>query len=388
MLAKVATLLAISLTVANAQSQQDDAANSAQQQEQQRIEQERRRQQQQQQQQQQREQQQQQRMDPTLLVSGHVLLSSGGAPAEPIRIVQICGTRRTIEGYTDSKGRFGFAAGRNEHYSNTDVTVARPGGPGAFGQSPAAGLSGCSIEADAPGYRSNSLSLWQTSGGDIGTIILTPLERGQGAAISVTSLAAPKKASDAFFKAMKEIDKGPSANLERAGRHLEKAVDEYPGYAAAWARLGQVRADSGDLDGAIAALETSAQLDERYLLPYDALVRVYMSKGDLQHARDLTQFVLSIHPGITSMRWYQAVCDYGMGRDDEALELLTAIQQDPRAAAQFPRTHQILGLIYARRGRLDEAAEAYQRYLETAPSAEVAESIRKQIDEWQGNGGL
>jgi tetratricopeptide (TPR) repeat protein len=182
---------------------------------------------------------------------------------------------------------------------------------------------------------------------------------------------------------MKELYKGPSANLAKARQFLERAVAEYPKYAAAWTKLGQVKADLGDPDGAVAALEKSVELDERYLAPYDALVWLYMAKRDWGHASELTKFVLDIHPADAKMRWYQDGCAYDSGRDDEAIELFREIQRDAEAANQFPQTHLFLGLIYARRGQLAKAAADYKLYLEFAPEAPDAAAVRTQLNEWE-----
>lgn len=382
MLYKGAILLAFSLAVAQAQTPDGGNNNGGQQQEQQQ-------QQQEQQQQNQRQQQQQQsQIQPTIHLSGNVMLASGGAPAEPIRIIRVCGMQKVIEDYTNSDGHFSLLAGRNEQLSVTDASVGGQPTRGPFNRGGGDDWNNCSLEADAPGYRSTSISLWLMTGGNVGTIILTPLEETQGSVISFTSLAAPKKARASFFKAMNELGKGSAANRTKVMGRLQKALDEYPEYAAAWARLGQVRAETGDVDGAIAALEKSVKLDERYLLPYDALVRLYMSKGNWDHATELTRFVLGIHPADAAMRWYQAVCDYQTGHDDEAMTLLGEIQRDPETAKQFPKSHQIMGLIYARRGQISEAAAAYRLYLLLDPNAQAAGGIRKQLSEWGELGGL
>lgn len=216
----------------------------------------------------------------------------------------------------------------------------------------------------------------------------TPLSGPQDSAVSVTSLAAPKKARAAFDKAMNEIDKGDFADLHKARQHLERAVAAYPEYAAAWTKLGQVKADTGDPDGAIVALEKSVELDERFLLPYDALVWLYMAKGDWDHATELTKSALDINPAFTKMRWYLAGCVYEAGRYDEALVLFREIQGDAEAAKQFPQAHLFTGFIYARRGQLAKAAADYKLYLEFVPDAQDAAAIKKQLNEWQRLGAF
>ena len=223
----------------------------------------------------------------------------------------------------------------------------------------------------------------------------TPDPLGDYGSVSATSLAAPKEAQTALRKALRELDKGHSAkpaksaqHLEKARQYLEKAVAEYPEYATAWTKLGQVKADTGDPDGAIAALEKSVKLDEHYLPPYDALVWLYMDKRDWDHATELAKFVLDINPAVAKMRWYQAGCAYESGRDDEAIALFREIQSDAEAAKQFPQTHLFLGLIYARRGELAKAAADYRLYLQFVPDAQDAEAVKKQLNEWEQLGAL
>ncbi|MDA1236745.1 MAG: tetratricopeptide repeat protein [Acidobacteria bacterium] len=349
------------------------------------------------QQQRQQQQQQQQQMQRPIFLSGNVVLASGEAPIEPIMINRVCGMQKTPEGYTDSKGRFSFQVGQNQQFAVMDASIAGGqsaatglGGTGVFGSLGGSNmgidLSGCQLEADASGYRSDPIFLTRRRPMDraeVGTIILTPLGGMQAAVVSATSLAAPKKAKASFAKAIKELGKGPSANLEKAIGELEKAVGEYPAYAMAWTTLGQAKAQGGDNDGAIVALEKAVDADPRYIRPYEPLVRLYIGKGDWEHAAELSKFVLSVNPADTKMRWYQAVSNFETGRDDDAISLLGEIQNDAEAAKQFPQSHHIMGLIYAKRGQFGEAAAAYNRYLELVPAAQAAEAIKKQLNEWE-----
>jgi Flp pilus assembly protein TadD len=357
------------------------------------------------QQQQRQQQQQQQQMERPIFLSGTVILASGEAPIEPIMINRVCGMQKTPEGYTDSKGRFSFQVGRNQQFAVMDASIG--GGQGAAsdfggnggGFSSLAGngsgmgidLSGCELEADAPGYRSDPIFLTRRRPMDraeVGTIILTPLGGMQGAVVSATSLAAPKKAKASFAKGIKELRKGPSANLGKAIAELEKAVAEYPEYAMAWTMLGQAKAQGGDSDGAIVSLEKAVDADPRYIRPYEPLVRLYIGKGDWEHSAELAKFVLSVNPADTKMRWYQAVSNFETGRHDDAISLLGEIQNDTEGARQFPQSHHVLGMIYAKRGQFGEAAAAYNRYLELVPTSQSAEAIKKQLNEWEQLGVL
>jgi hypothetical protein len=98
---------------------------------------------------------------------------------------------------------------------------------------------------------------------------------------------------------------------------------------------------------------------------------------------ELTQFVLGINPADTAMRWYQAVCSYETGHDDEAMKLIGEVVQDPEAASRFPQTQRIMGLIYAKRGEYAEAAAAFHRYLEWDPDGQAVPAVKKQLNDWE-----
>jgi Tfp pilus assembly protein PilF len=338
-------------------------------------------------------------MERPIFLSGRVLLSSGEAPTEPIRILRVCGMRTTPEGYTDSKGRFSFQVGANASLAVMDASIggwSTPGGTAggsSFGSLAPSGnstreidLSGCTLEADAPGYRSNPIILGRRRSmerSEVGTFILTPLAGTQAMVVSATSLAAPKKARSSFDKAVNELSKGPSAKADKAIRDLEKAVALYPEYAAAWAILGQTRSLAGDSEGAIEALERAVQSDSRYLRPYDTLARLTIEAGNWERTVELADFVLGVNPTNNQMRWYKAVSQFEMKSHDEAIDSLTELQSDEAGQKQFPQTHHVLGLIYADRGQFTEAASEYRRYLELAPTSPAGDGIKRQLYEWE-----
>ena len=200
-----------------------------------------------------------------LFISGKVVVSSGEVPLEPVSIKRLCGPQSYLEGYTDQKGNFSFQVGGNTAFAMTDASIgsAAPGMPQGSASSVFSGseseiglgidLTGCTLVADAPGYRSSSLFLSRRRSfdrPDVGTITLTPHGGSPDIFVSATSLAAPKKAKAAFEKAIKELNKGARADPQKALGELEKAVTEYPTYAAAWTVMGETKQRMGDQDGA------------------------------------------------------------------------------------------------------------------------------------------
>jgi tetratricopeptide (TPR) repeat protein len=218
---------------------------------------------------------------------------------------------------------------------------------------------------------------------EVGTFILTPLAGTQAVAVSVTSLAAPKKARSSFDKAVKELSKGPSARADKAIGDLEKTVMLYPEYAAAWAILGQTRSLAGDSEGAIEALERAVQSDSRYLRPYDTLARLTIAAGNWNRTMELADFVLKVNPTNNQMLWFKATSQFEMKSHDEAIASLTKLQSDEAGQKRYPQTHHVLGLIYADRGQFTEAASEYRRYLELAPDAPAGDRIKRQLYQWE-----
>jgi predicted Zn-dependent protease len=77
-----------------------------------------------------------------------------------------------------------------------------------------------------------------------------------------------------FSLGMSYLKAGEAA---RAAGHLRRAVEQDGDYSAAWKLLGKALAESGDVDGAIAAYRDGIAAAER--------------RGDKQAAREMTVFL-------------------------------------------------------------------------------------------------
>lgn len=336
-----------------------------------------------------------------IVISGNVVLTSGEAPVEPIAIKRVCGPQSYLEGYTDQKGKFGFQVGGNTALAMTDASIgsAAPGMPQGSASNVFSGsesevglgvdLSGCTLIADAPGYRSSIIYLGRRRSfdrPDVGALTLTPHGGAPDAFVSVTSLTVPKKARSAFEKAIKEINKGAGADPQKAVDELEKAVGEYPAYAAAWTIMGETKQRMGDQDGAGEAFSKAMEADARYLRPYEPMVLMAVDRQDWDRAVQLAGIALGIDQSNVKLQWLNAVGQFELGNHDEALSGLGKVEADEAGAQTYPQTHHIKGLIYAQRGQYAEAAAELERFLEAAPEGPTAEAIRAQIADWKAKG--
>ena len=345
-----------------------------------------------------------------IFLSGKVMLADGTPPGEPVTIERVCWGQRRPETYTDSKGRFSFQLGDKHSLAFADASTsgasndafsgagfnsrgfgsqASPGAPAvnALGR---VDLSGCELRAVLPGYRSESIQLNQRSvfdRPDVGVIILHRIAKGQGISVSATSLAAPKQARKAYEKALKELRKkdAESRKPKKAIKELEKAVAQYPEYAAAWTLLGRTRLSINDKEGAREAFDQATQADPKYLSPYIPLLRMELQEQRWVEVNLVSERLLSLNPHMTEVRFYRAVAAFNLGKMDLAEDLVLDIQSG-EGGKKFPATHRLLGMVHARQGNFPLAATAYRDFLVAQPMGPVAKDLRRQLTDWEALG--
>ena len=342
-----------------------------------------------------------------LFLSGKVMLADGTPPGEPVTIERVCYGQRRSETYTDSKGRFRFQLGAGNSLAVADAStssassavfggsgrssgnsVARLGAPSekVLGQ---VDLTGCELRALLPGYQSQSIELRKRSVFDspnVGVIVLHPIAKGQGISVSGTSLAAPKQARKAYEKALKELrKKDASRKPEKAINQLEKAVAEYPEYAAAWSLLGRTRLSINDKEGAREAFDKAMKADPKYLRPYISLLRMEWEEQRWAEVNLVSERLLNLNPHMTEVQFYRAVAAFNLGKMDLAEDLALDIQSG-EGGAKFPGTHRLLGMIHARQGNFPLAATAYRGFIAAQPMGPVTEDLRRQLSDWEALG--
>src|SRR5260370_33996637 len=87
----------------------------------------------------------------------------------------------------------------------------------------------------------------------------------EGATISMTSLTAPKEARQAYEKGRKEAAQKKFADAEK---NLNKAVQLYPRYAAAWFVLGEVHRQQSEEDEGTKDDSQATACDPQFVRPY------------------------------------------------------------------------------------------------------------------------
>ena len=338
-------------------------------------------------------------------IRGKVALDDGTTPAPLATIERVCHNQTFPETRTDSKGQFSFSVGSDNTVARTDAGVSATGADsrdtGRFSGRPEGirsrsfglgslrhvDLRGCELRAGLPGYRSDVITLGRRTAydkPDVGVIVLHRLENVESTAVSITTLAAPKKAKKAYERALKEL-LGTRPNPKRASKDLEKAVHEYPEFAAAWALLGETRLAMGDEAGAREALQNAIGADAKYLKPYVPLVKLAMKNNHWQRVAQLSDDVLRLNPHHKEIRYYHAVAGFQRGNMEAAEKSALAIESG-KGAQSFPLAHHLLGTIHSRQGDFPRAAGDFRTFLKAQPDSPIAPDVRRQLSEWEALG--
>ncbi len=334
-----------------------------------------------------------------IFLSGQVLTGDGQPPSESVIVERVCGGNVRPEGYTDHKGRFSFQLGGDPSLAMSDASVGgrQLGGGPAFGQTPFGGssgirstgmggvdLSGCELRASLPGYLSDSIILGirrPMDNPDVGVIVLRRIAGVVGNVVSATTLGAPKKADKAYQNGLREMRK-KKPNYKKGAAQFERAVAEYPQFAAAWGALGDARMGLQDEAGAKEAFGKALEADPKYLKPFNPLLQMALRQQDWGAVEDLGSRYLELNPNEMQLQFYVAVAAVNNGNPRKAEETVMAIRASDRRD-DFPQSHRIMGLIHSQRGDFIKAATEYRAYLTKQPDGNGAAQLKKQLNEWE-----
>jgi len=339
-----------------------------------------------------------------VFLSGKVVMDDGTPPPDSVTIERVCGGVVRPEAYTDSKGRFSFQLGQNQHMmadasigSAADSMSSGPlmGNRGGM-MSPTRGgigerdLMGCELRATLAGFRSEVVNLSgrrALDNPDVGTIVMHRMAKVEGFTFSGTTAFAPKDAKKAHEKGMKAAKK---KNWAEAEEQLQKAVGVYPKFAAAWYDLGAVYQQQSKLEEARKAYLSSIQADEKYVTPYAQLARISGAEQKWPDVAEYTSKVIRLNPYFSPEIYYiSAVANFNTGKFEQAEEhAREASKMD--AQHRNPRINHLLGVILAQKQAYPEAAENMRVFLKVVPEGPDAENVKKQLAEVErrmGNAG-
>jgi Flp pilus assembly protein TadD len=352
-------------------------------------------------------------------LSGRVILEDGWPPSERVDIETICNGQPYVAAHTDKMGLFSFRLGAPGNRTLQDASVGSAEGSFgrlAMGPPPSAGgaqttttdsqqpastdpapqsttttgsgpRSGgndrafmhCDLRAKLPGYKSETISLANRrpmDDPDVGTIILRRLTPVEGQVVSVTALAAPKDARNAYEKGRQAL----KANKpDDARKDFEKASRIYPKYAAAWCELGKLQLQRRRVEDARRLFETAIRADPKYLDPYLQLAALQAVAGQWPELAETTGAALGLDPHDYPQAYYlNALANFNI-RNTDAAEKSAREAERLDTRHQFPGSWQVLGRILDIRRQFAEAAAQMREYLRLVPRAPDAAAVRMRL---------
>ena len=247
---------------------------------------------------------------------------------------------------------------------------------------------GCTVQASFTGFHSNAITITQNNlrdEPDLGTVTLSR-EGGRAAATAISSTieSAPATAVKAFDKARADLlEQKP----DHAQKNLEKAVQEYPGFAAAWYQLGRLQEASKSPD-AQTSFAKAAAADPQFVLPYEQLATLGAQANKWQDVLDSTKHALQLDPAGTAQTWYlNAMANYQLGKIDAAQSSAEkSLALDPNHS--IPNTEQMLAVILARKGDYNGALAHLRNCLKYSPNGPSADLLKQQIAQLEQKTGV
>ena len=205
-----------------------------------------------------------------------------------------------------------------------------------------------------------------------------PVSGTVSAMVSTTQLEVPDKAYKYFDDACSEVT---AKKLAKARENLEKAVQAYLKYAAAWVLLGQVQRDQQDVKEAAQSCRRGLEIDAGYLAPYLCLADLAARANQWDQVAALTNQVLARHPVKSpGAYYYNSLANLNLHQLEDAEKSgLRAAEEG--MTEQKLQAHWLLAKIYEEKG--DRASEATQlrEYLKLAPHSPDSEKVNSILQE-------
>jgi tetratricopeptide (TPR) repeat protein len=188
--------------------------------------------------------------------------------------------------------------------------------------------------------------------------------------------------------AIAELEKD-KPNLSKAVKNLQKAVEIYPEYDAAWALLGEVRMEQGKAKEAEAAFSKAAEVNPVAVKPRLGLAQLALEAQQWEEASRLAQEALELEPNTPRGLLYTGLASYYAEQYGEAMKSFQKLEETGKANS-FPIALLHLGMLYAMRGDIPDAAQRLRTYLEVEEESAIQLERRKKIEQqlkvWEEQG--
>lgn len=226
------------------------------------------------------------------------------------------------------------------------------------------------------GIEAGQVTLTQFDTGPIEVQIPRPQDENarSSASTSVADLKIPKRAAKEFGKANQAI---AQHDWKSAAASLERAIDIYPQYAAAYNNLGVVDARLGDRTKEAKDLQRAIAIDSRYVDAYLNLARMNIAENKFPDAETALRKANAISPEdgvILVLQTYAEFMNHHLEDAVNDCEKVHALNNVPHAFA-----HWTAAFALEQENQIAEAGAEFRAFVNEEPTGERADSARKEL---------
>lgn len=203
-------------------------------------------------------------------------------------------------------------------------------------------------------------------------------QAASGATISVEDLNVPAKARADFDKGTDALNHN---QFQEAREYLEKAIQAYPEYSAAYNNLGIAWLQEGRTAEGSTALRKAISLNPHLTSAYRNLAGVTFKEGKLPETEDLLTRSLKDNPSDAEGLALLSKVQLARGEMDQAIANAKKVHALPHERYAF--VHFIAASAFKAKGKDQEAIEQYKTFLKEAPNHSSAPAARAEIQALQ-----
>jgi tetratricopeptide (TPR) repeat protein len=187
-----------------------------------------------------------------------------------------------------------------------------------------------------------------------------------GESVSTRELFIPPKATKELRRSQTALQSG---DIRASARHLERALQIYPGYLEGHNNLGGRYVALQDYEKAVVECQKAIEIDSRVMQPFNNLSVALFLLGRYAEAERAARSALSLDSHDSTAR-YMLGCILATDRRNpmEAMEMLRSTR------VEFPDARLLLAEILVRRGDQAEAEKELREYLKI-PGAEKKQRV-------------
>ena len=324
----------------------------------------------------------------TVYYMGKVLMDTGMSPPTPVAVIRVCNGSGRREAFTSSDGSFSFMVGDRSNANLPDASddTRQVGYDSPYARSnpltvgpnnPESTVADCELRGDLAGYSSSIIRLDPSmNNSDVGVIVLHSRGKKAEGMISVASLQVPAKARREYEKGSELLEKG---NLTEAEKSLRKAIDQYPKFAEAWLRLGDLEQRRKNAEGAMSDYQEAINADPNFPLPYIRMALLSAVTSNWEQTRKLSERLISLDPvNYPLAYYYDAVAEFNLNHLPQAETSALRAENLDKLHSE-PRVELLLASIYNAKGAHASAAEHYRSYLKLVPDGPLNERVKADL---------